>query len=250
MLKILKWFRRKNEILNHSELISEKIISLENILGYKILEPEYYIKALTHRSFLELEPNLDKSNERLEYLGDSALGFIVAEFLFSEFDDEGEGFLTKHRSKFVDKNSLANSAEKMKLNNVILYNDRFINDNHDGLRTILADALEALIGAIYLDKGIDTVRKFIHLKIIKPVYSSGEFKVDKNFKGQLLEMSHSKKQTSPVYHLIKEEGPEHGKIFTIEVQINKISYAIGKGRNKKTAEQEAAKIALRKLTQE
>ena len=167
MLNILKWFRRKNEILNHSELISEKIISLENILGYKILEPEYYIKALTHRSFLELEPNLDKSNERLEYLGDSALGFIVAEFLFSEFDEEGEGFLTKRRSKFVDKNSLANSAEKMKLNNVILYNDRFINDNHDGLRTILADALEALIGAIYLDKGIDTVRKFIHLKIIK-----------------------------------------------------------------------------------
>jgi ribonuclease-3 len=251
LLNILKWFGKINNFLNHSELISEKIRGLEIILGYKIHEPEYYIKALTHRSYLELEPNLDKSNERLEYLGDSALGFVVAEFLFKEFLDEGEGFLTKYRSKFVDKAALANSAERLNLIKVILYNNRFISDNHeDGLKTIMADALEALIGAIFLDKGIEEAKKFIHSNIINPVYSSGEFKVDKNYKGQLLEMAHSKSLGSPVYILIKEEGPDHGKIFTVDVQISKISYGIGMGRNKKSAEQEAAKIAILKLLQE
>jgi ribonuclease-3 len=249
LLKFLNWFKKKS-LSNHSDLVKRKISTLENILGYQIDNPVYYIKALTHRSYLELEPELDKSNERLEYLGDSALGFIVAEFLFSEFSNKGEGFLTKYRSHFVDKEALANSAETLNLNSALLYNSKFINDNYDGMRTILADTLEALIGAIYLDMGMAKTKQFVHKHIIKPIYSSGEFKRDKNYKGQLLELAHSKKQASPVYQLVKEEGPEHGKTFTVQVQIEQKIYAKGKGRNKKTAEQQAAKKALQKLIKE
>ncbi|MBL1214117.1 MAG: ribonuclease III [Ignavibacteriae bacterium] len=249
MLKFLNWFK-KNSLSNHSNLVKQKISNLENILGYRIDNPVYYIKALTHRSYLEIEPELGKSNERLEYLGDSALGFIVAEFLFSEFPDEGEGFLTKYRSHFVDKQALVNSAEYLNLNNTLLYNSKFINDSYDGMRTILADSLEALIGAIYLDKGFEMTSKFVHKNIIEPIYSSGEFKKDKNYKGQLLELAHSKKQVTPVYQLVKEEGPEHGKTFTVTVKIENKTYAKGNGRNKKTAEQQAAKKALQKLIKE
>jgi ribonuclease-3 len=226
------------------KIVSEKTVQLEKFFGFRINEPSHFIKALTHRSYLELIPQLSKSNERLEFLGDSVLGLIVSHHLFETYKDKEEGFLTKYRSLMVNKDALAKAAISMQLKNFILYDGRFVNGSSTGMKTILADALEALIGAIYLDQGYQTASKFIHKWIIEPNTLDGTLPVDKNFKGKLLEYAHAHGMESPIYKVIKEEGPEHDKKFTVVVKIDGQNYGVGEGKSKKTAEQSAAKTAL------
>ncbi|OGU61810.1 MAG: ribonuclease III [Ignavibacteria bacterium RBG_13_36_8] len=225
----------------------EKIRSIEKLLGFKIVNTEYYIKALTHRSYLEISNQIDKSNERLEFLGDSVLGLIVAEYLFRNFRNKEEGFLTKSRSHIVNRDALALVAKKIKLQKFLLYNDRFIKDSDEGMKTIMADALEALIGAIYIDLGIEKAKMFITKNIIEPSLIAGYYRIDNNYKGQLLEFTHARELGTPIYKVIEEEGPDHNKVFTVQVLIEERVLGIGKGKSKKTAEQEAAKIAFQEL---
>lgn len=147
----------------------------------------------------------------------------------------------------VDKNALADAAEKLGLIHLVLYDKRYIKGSKEGIRTIISDCMEALIGAIYLDKGLEGARGFINNNIIIPNYRNGNYQIDKNYKGQLLEYTHAEKLEPPLYKLIKEDGPDHAKIFYIEVIIGEKSYGIGKGKNKKTAEQNSAKTALEQL---
>ena len=114
-------------------------------------------------------------------------------------------------------------------------------------KTILADAVEALIGAIYLDNGLESAKSFINRVLITPYSKAGIHLIDENFKSQLLEYVQAKKLEAPVYSVVKEEGPHHDKIFTIMVTISDVEYGIGKGRSKKTAEQNAAEEAIRKI---
>ena len=253
MRDLINWIRRKISfrfgktdriIKAHSELIKK----IEKFLGFQISHPEYFIKALTHRSYLEISPDIVKSNERLEFLGDSVLGLVVAEFLFQNFSQEGEGYLTKTRSHFVNREALANAADKMKLDQFILYDKRFLKGSHEGMRTIMADALEAIIGAIYLDAGLEKAEKFIRKGIIHPSFKSGGFMVDKNYKGQLLELTHAEKMETPNYKTVSEEGPDHDKNFVVNVLIGSEIVGKGEGKNKKSAEQNAAKTALENLT--
>lgn len=230
-----------------SDKYSEQISSLEKLLGYKIEDANYYLKALTHRSFLEEEEDFQKSNERLEYLGDAVLDLVVGEYLFKKFPEQGEGFLTKKRSQLVDKHALFKAAERINLKNLVLYKKKFLGKNTEGLKTIIADAMEALIGAIYLDKGLKEVSKFAFKYLIEPSYISGDFKKDKNYKGRLLELTHVKKLHSPEYKIVHTDGPEHNKTFVVEVLINDEKYGEGIGKSKKSAEQMAAKKALEKL---
>jgi len=209
---------------------------------------EYFIKALTHRSFLDISPELKKNNERLEYLGDAVLDLIVSEYLFKNFPDEDEGFLTKSRSHLVDKKSLADAAEAINLERFILYNKKFLRGSEGGLRTILADAMEALIGAIYLDQGLAEAAKYVKRYIIRPGVKSGTLHADKNYKGQLLEFTHINKWDNPLYVCVKEDGPQHSKTFTIHAIVNGVVAGEGVGKNKKGAEQMAAKQALDKLS--
>ncbi len=225
----------------------KKIKNLEKTLGVKIQDRNLFLKALTHRSFVDEEPDLDKSNERLEFLGDAVLGLVVADFLFKKFPDKEEGFLTKIRSRFVYKDALAETSERLGLEELILYKRKFIGNSLEGKRTIIADALEAIIGAIYLDQNLETAKGFIFREIIKPNLDSGKFKVDKNYKGKLLELSHQLKMEVPVYKVIEEKGPEHDKLFVVEVLMNNLVYGVGRGKSKKSAEQEAAKEALKKI---
>lgn len=223
---------------------------LSSLLHIDIINKAFYVKALTHKSYLELNANFLKSNERLEFLGDSILGFIVAEILFEEFPDKDEGFLTKYRAGIVDKPALAKAAEEMGLIDFILFDRRFVKGSVEGIKTISADCLEALIGAIYLDGGLKKVKSFITRWIIKPSFQTKEFQVDRNYKGKLLEFSHANHFPTPVYRVADESGPDHDKQFVIEVIINNHIMGKGKGRNKKSAEQEAAKSALLKLEEE
>ncbi len=249
-MSLTDWLRYSFFKKNRAEALSEiesKLSKLENLLEFRINKRDYFIKALTHRSYLEIEPTINKSNERLEFLGDSVLGLIVAEYLFQKFSDEDEGFLTKSRSHLVDKNALAQAAERMELSSIILFNQKFVNGSSIGMKSILADAVEALISAIYIDKGLETAKTFVEKWIIIPALSSGSIEVDRNFKGQLLELTHSLRIEQPVYELVNEEGPEHDKLFTVNVIIGNEIYGEGKGKSKKAAEQKAAQKALHKL---
>ena len=227
--------------------VNEKIQSLEKFLGFQINDREYFVRALTHRSFLEIAPQLNKSNERLEFLGDSVLSLVVSDHLFNTFTDKEEGFLTKYRSLMVNKEALAKAAKAMGLKDLILYDGRFVSGSSQGIKTILADALEALIGAVYLDQGIDTARFLVYKWIIEPNTLDGELPADKNYKGKLLELAHSLRMGSPIYKVIREEGPEHNKKFTVGAVIGGKEYGIGEGKSKKSAEQAAAFKAYDKL---
>lgn len=233
-------FSNRNEILLNLE-------SLQKILGYKITDPTLYIKALTHRSYLEVNPELEKSNERLEFLGDSILNMIVAEYLFTNYNFESEGFLTKARSALVNRERLILAAEKISLQKIILYNQKYLGDSIDGLQTVLADSVEALIASIYLDKGLETAERLVLKWLVIPYEDDESFLIDTNFKGQLLEYAHAKKLDIPVYKVINIDGPEHKREFTIEVHIGNRIMGVGKGKNKKSAEQNASKIALNNL---
>lgn len=229
------------------KIVALKTEQLEKFFGFQINNSQYFIKALTHRSYLEVLPQLTKSNERLEFLGDSVLSLIVSHHLFETFEDEEEGFLTKYRSLMVNRDALAKAATAMNLKEFILYDGRFVSGSSSGLKTILADALEAIIGAIYLDQGFETAKEVVHKWIIEPNTLDGSLPIDKNYKGRLLELAHSQGMESPIYKVINEEGPEHDKKFTVVVKINGEIYGSGEGKSKKTAEQAAAKSALDKM---
>lgn len=226
---------------------SGRIKKIEALLGYSITKPEFFIKAISHRSFVELYPQLEKSNERLEFLGDAVLGMVVAEHLFHKFPDKEEGDLTKWRSYMVNRETLSEIAKSLKLHDIILYDKRYINRSHEGLKTIASDTVESLIGAIYLDGGLEKAKGFITKWVLTPSFKNSEFLRDKNYKGQLLEYTHAEGKQTPLYRIVQEEGPGHNKIFTAEVTIGSDSYGQGKGKNKKSAEQEAARVALEKL---
>jgi len=233
---------------NFARLLKDKIKHLEKLLGYKIKDPTFYIKALTHRSYDEFDDFHLRSNERLEFLGDSVLSLIIADFLFKNYPKEDEGFLTKTRAKLVNRSTLAKAADNINLIDYMLVSNTFIHATN-GVKTITADAIEALIGAVYIDKGLKKAQVFINDILIKPFAHDRHQMEDKNYKSQLLEYTQANKLSNPYYKILKEEGPQHLKTFTIEVFINDISFGIGVGRNKKEAEQNAARDSINKIFQ-
>lgn len=230
-------------------LSPQKFAELEILIGFKIRNHHIFTQALMHRSYLEQNKKIGKTYERLEFLGDSVLGLIVAEFLFEEFSEKDEGFLTKVRSKLVNRDALAEAAEKINLSNFLFINKNLKQNSNAGNKTILADSFEALIGAIYLDSGIYAAKHFVNKTLIEPNSREGMYLVDENYKSQLLELSQAKKLENPIYSVIKEEGPQHERFFTVQVKIGENVYGIGEGRNKKTAEQNAARYALKIFSQ-
>ena len=221
---------------------------LEKIINHQIVEKKYFFQALTHRSFLTLYINLDlKSNERLEFLGDSILNMVVGEFLFELFPESDEGALTKMRSRLVNRKALASYGHDINLWDLILLSPSVALSLERGSDTILADCFEAIIGALYLDAGMITAKKFIR----KIILSSSRIKIastiDYNYKSLLLEQSQAAGTGVPRYTIIKSEGPDHDRLFTVEVKVNNEVFGIGAGKNKKDAEQAAASEALKKI---
>lgn len=223
----------------------------QNNVGHKIIDKNYFITALTHRSFLKIRKDPTKqnmiSNERLEFLGDAVLDLIVAEFLFKNFPLNEEGDLTKFRSILVNKRFLAERAKSIKLQNFLLASNTAIKSINEGYDTILADAYEALIGAIFLDSGYESAKKFINKEIFVKLDIKWLNQFDENHKSKFLEYSQAHTDYIPEYKVINEEGPEHHKLFTVEVHLAENCLGIGKGKTKKQAEQEAAKNALQNL---
>ncbi len=243
--KILEKFRtRKRDLLR-------KELELERTLGIKIENESYFSEALTHRSALSIPSNEGKnSNERMEFLGDAILNFLVAEFLFSKFPEIDEGQMTRLRSLLVNQHALAEFASKINLSSFLSLSTSAQQAIEKGYETIVSDALEAVIAAIYLDGGIDSARKFV-VRMAMPkekLISSQMLKsLDGNFKSALLEFAQARGLGAPRYNLLKEEGPDHDRTFTIEVLIGDESCGAGMGKTKKAAEQAAAEQAYESL---
>jgi ribonuclease-3 len=243
-----KWKKTLNKNHIQQSLTKEKYRELEKLIGSSIKNRTYFVQALVHRSFLEENEDYMFSNERLEYLGDSVLNLIIGEYLFIKFPAEEEGFLTKVRAKMVNRNALNIAAENIQLADFLLLSSNVSQNVISNSKSILSDAFEALIGAIYLDSGLEACKKFIIRVIADPILEEGEHLIDENYKSQLLEIAQANKLSTPIYDIIKEEGPHHARVFTVEVLIGDVQYGVGKGMSKKTAEQNAAKLALVKLT--
>jgi len=204
--------------------------------------------AFSHRSYSnEYEQEID-NNERLEFLGDSILGLIVNEFLFYNLPDRTEGDLSRIKSFVVSENYLVEISRKIKIDNFILIGKGEEYSGGRSKKAILADALEALIGAYYIDSGFLKVKKFILTLFVPEIKKVLEDKHQKDYKTLLQEFVQKKFKTYPKYSLVQKKGPDHDKTFWITVHIKNKAFGPGKGKNKKEAEQSAASIAYLELS--
>ncbi|MEX0822594.1 MAG: ribonuclease III [Rhodothermales bacterium] len=233
----------------HPRNVSRKRI--EALIGMPVGDMAFYEQALRHRSILRGEPDSHLlSNERLEFLGDAVLGYIAAEHLFHHFPQRDEGFLTRMRSKIVNGQALSHFATTLDLGSLILLSDNMAQSNGRRNPTILADALEAVIGAVFLDLGEAATRRFVEEKILKEIDLEDLAHQRDNYKSLLLEYVQALGWEQPRYQVADEDGPSHEKTFTVEVILNDDAYGRGRARSKKKAEQEAASQALDRLRHE
>ncbi|MCD6169437.1 MAG: ribonuclease III [Candidatus Latescibacteria bacterium] len=239
----------KNRILYPFCKPSEgKLQQLQKKIAYRFKEIRLLKTALKHRSYTHASgEEAVESNERLEFLGDAVLGLIVGEYLYERFPHRREGELSQLKSHLVSKAVLSEKAAEIGLDGYLFLSGPEVLSNSEGRASIITDAFEALIGAIYLDGGLDAARRFLRRQLLS---ASGNFTLPRkhpNFKSMLLEYSQAKGKGSPHYVLKAQEGPDHQKLFTVEVFIQRESLGRGKGHNKKEAEQAAAREALEKL---
>jgi ribonuclease-3 len=201
--------------------------------------------ALIHRSAANESPQRDfpVNNERLEFLGDAVLGAITASLLYMRFPGKNEGDLAKIKSVVVSEEILAGIALELRLDRVLILGKGEEQSGGRGKKAILADALEALIGALYLDSGFKAASDFVTGRINPEITRVLEKKVSQDYKSLLQELSQRSYKTCPLYRLVNRTGPEHERLFWVEVTVNGKTYGPCTGRNKKTAEQEAARQA-------
>lgn len=221
------------------------IKKFQEVIEYHFHDEKLLRQALTHSSFAN-EKHLKKhsDNERLEFLGDAVLEIISSEFLYKEYPDKPEGELTKLRASIVCEPTLALCTKDIALGEYLLLGKGEDQTGGRGRKSILSDALEAVIGAIYLDGGFANAKEFILKFVLNDLEHKKLFYDSKTI---LQEIVQAHFPYGVVYHLIKEEGPDHNKSFTVAVHIGEECYGEGTGRTKKAAEQEAAYHAILKL---
>ena len=213
--------------------------------GITFNDPALLKLALTHRSYLSVTGQGPReSNERLEFLGDSVLGLVTSEFLYRQHPNEHEGQLTKTKSLLVSKAILSRRALAMGLGRFVLMSHSEVESGGRQRLSILADAFEAVLGAVYLDQGFEAARQFIDRWLLRDSSAITSDKRHTNYKSHLQEYVQSTFHTHPVYRIRSEYGPDHSKHFNVEVMVGRRVLGSGKGRNKKEAEQAAARDAL------
>ena len=232
----------------------EEIQSILN--GIKIKNISYYQRSLVHKSIYKavkrytgekpLQDYLLQHNERLEFLGDSVLGLIIANYLYNKYPDRDEGFLTKIKTKLVNGLQLSKLAKQINLGKYILMSNHVQNIKGRDSQKILEDAFEAFLAAIFMDLGYDAVNSFV-INLIDSLDFT-QVLIEDNFKDILLKYSQKVfKNSTPEYFLVTSEGPPHDRTFTVIVSINGIKYETGTAKSKKQAEQIASENTLKKL---
>lgn len=235
---------------------------LQEALGHRFARPELLIRALTHRSFANeqtverkaAEPSEDEDNERLEFLGDAVLGLVVAEAMFLVHPGWREGELTRVRAQFVSRQHMAQVAEEIGLGRHLRLSR---GEDRSGLRrksTVLSNTMEAVLGALFLDAGLEPVRQFVQRHVVgKAELESLTAEALGNYKSALQELLQAERAGTPVYRVKSESGPDHRKRFLVEVRLKTAdgvpgnALARGLGSTKKHAEQDAARRALNRL---
>lgn len=222
--------------------------TVEQLVGGPVDDLLLYRRALTHRSVLRVHPDSRRdalrSNERLEFLGDAFLDLIVSEDLYHRFPEKDEGELTRLRARLVSERPLATSARRMNLGTHLLMSENAARREGRNNPSILADAFEALVGAIYLDRGGEAARTFVQERMLDAFDLAEVAARDENYKSQLLERMQAEGRPQPTYRVVHEEGPSHDKLFTVEVRVGDTSYQQGTAGSKQEAEQEAARRTL------
>ncbi len=215
---------------------------LEKVLSYTFEDKNILKEALTHRSY---HCNGAHHNERLEFLGDSVLGLVVAAYLYKTLDTKEEGVLSKIKANLVSRRNLYTWAASLNLGKFMLLGAGEIATGGRDRQSILSNAMEALIGAIYLDGGFEVSAAFI-----KNWLHTQKIEIDpRDYKSTLQEYVQHRKKPIPEYNVVSKIGPQHDQVFTVAVSVNGIEIGRGKGNNKKTAEQEAAKEGLKFFSQ-
>ncbi len=220
----------------------ESYQELEKRIGYTFEEKRLIIEALTHKSFKK-----PYNNERLEFLGDAVLDLIVGEFLFHKFTDSDEGILSKIRASLVNEGGFTLLAKQIGLGEAIYLSAA--EENNDGRRkpSLLSNAFEALVGAIYLEAGLEVARDLV-VKLLNESYQKIDLQsLSKDYKTALQELTQASHGVTPTYDLLRSFGPDHKKEFEIAILLGGETIATAQGKSKKEAQQKAAFIALEKL---
>ena len=230
---------------------------LEKVIGYRFRNPELLERALTHSSHVHETSSADgvqmADNEQLEFLGDSILGFLISEALVERLPGDSEGRLSKLKAHIVSAAHLYGVADGLQLGQYLQLGRGEEMSGGRSKRTLLVDALEALIAALYLDAGIEHTRNFVRRHIAGDPAVAGMFSADQppaavtDFKSALQELARARHLPLPRYVIVKETGPEHSKTFTMEVRVGKDWTAQAEGYSKKNAAQNAARLALDQL---
>ncbi len=222
-----------------------RVAACEQRLGYHFHKPELLLAALTHSSGATHRLG---SNERLEFLGDAILGAIVCEHLFRTYAGYREGDLTKIKSYVVSRETCARLAERLELSRFLILGKGLVTPQRTLPASLLSDAFESIIGAVFLDGGYEAVRPLI-LRLLGPEFDEAvQSSHTGNYKSQLQQIVQREYSTMPVYTVLDEKGPDHRKSFKVVAQVGDIQYQPAWGRNKKEAEQRAAMNALDEMT--
>jgi len=226
--------------------MSKDLSLLEKKLGVKFNNQDLLRQALVHRSYLNENPDCGlEQNERMEFLGDAVLELVTTEYLFKNYPNP-EGELTGYRSALVNSHMLSEIAVELGINDFLLLSRGEARDTGKARECILANAIEAIIGALYLDAGYDASADFITRHILKELPRVLQDKLYVDAKSAFQEQAQDRVGVTPVYEVLKEWGPDHAKQFEIGVFLDKEMVATGQGLSKQEAQQEAAKQALEK----
>ncbi len=225
--------------------MKKKILDLQKRLDYWFKDENLILEALTHKSYKK-----DFSNERLEFLGDAVLDLIIGEYLYKKFPDINEGVLSKLRSSLVNEKGFEKLALDLNIGDVLFLSQAEENNGGRKKASLLSDAFEALMGAMYLEAGLDKVKIFVQDLLEKNYKEINLQTIFKDYKTSLQELTQAHFGVTPEYKLVASFGPDHKKEFEIEVRLNKKILAKAKGKSKKEAQQKGAKKALEILNKE
>lgn len=228
-----------------SSSIAEK--QLRSHLPDNFTDDFLFYRALTHRSYVNENKDAIEDNERLEFLGDSILSFVVAEWLYNKFPEKDEGFLTKVRAALVHTEKLSTFARRIKIGPALLLGKGEDLAGGRDRDAILCDAFEAMVAALYLSTDIETVREFMYPLLETESVSILRTHSEEDVKSRLQEWAQSKGYKSPVYAVVSEQGPDHAKVFEVCAVINDQQVACGIGSSKRAAEKVAAFNSMQTL---
>ena len=231
--------------MTESGNIPQSLEKLQKLVGVVFNDPINLLTAITHRSYLnEHKEARQNHNERYEFLGDAVLELVVTDFLFNKYPEKPEGELTAIRAALVNTVTLSEVAGNMNINAFLLLSKGEERDTGRARQYILANAFESIIGAVYLDQGYDAAKEFIAGHLFDKTDTIVEKRLWQDAKSRFQELAQEQTSITPNYETLGQSGPDHDRVFTVGVFLNKEKIAEGKGRSKQEAEQAAAEAGM------